>query len=105
MAQFKYKALAPDGEFTEGVMGAADRDGVNAMVAAAEANGTRVMPEYGSVWFTMNGRDQANARKHVTIAMPMATTESTGFPESRDAGGAWIMAAGTTTAHLMTPGG
>ncbi len=83
---------------------AADRDGVNAMVAAAEANGTRVMPEYGSVWFTMNGRDQANARKHITIAMPMATTESTGFPESRDAGGAWIMAAGTTTAHLMTPG-
>ena len=82
----------------------ADNAGAQAMVAAAEANGTRVLPEYGSVWYTMNGRDQASARTHITIAMPMATTESTGFPEDRSAGGAWIMAAGTTTAHLMTPG-
>jgi len=80
-----------------------DRDEVQAMVAAAEANGTRVPPEYGSVWFSMNGRDRASARIHKTIAVPGATTESTGLPDDSRAGGAWIMNAGTTTAHIMTP--
>jgi hypothetical protein len=31
---------------------------------AVEANGTRVKPEYGSVWYDMNGADQAHARIH-----------------------------------------
>ena len=70
----------------------------------AEANGTRVKPEYGSVWRSVSGPDQATARTHVTIAMPGATTASTGFPDNNKAGGAWIMNAGTSTAHLMTPG-
>jgi hypothetical protein len=71
---------------------------------AAEANGTRVKPEYGSVWYTMNGPDQAQARMHLTIAVPGATTQSTGLPDNAKQGGVWIMNAGTTTAHLMTPG-
>ncbi len=71
---------------------------------AAEANGTRVKPEYGSVWISMNGRDQASGRIHTTIAVPGATTESTGLPDNPRQGGAWIMDAGTTTAHIMTPG-
>ncbi len=71
---------------------------------AAEANGTRVEPEYGSVWISMNGPDQASARIHTTIAVPGATTESTGLPDNPRQGGAWIMDAGTTTAHIMTPG-
>ncbi|MEO8677951.1 MAG: hypothetical protein ABI665_02820 [Vicinamibacterales bacterium] len=70
----------------------------------AEANGTRVKPEYGSVWRTVSGPDQATARTHITIAMPGATTASTGFPDNNKMGGAWIMNAGTSTAHLMTPG-
>ena len=39
---------------------------------AAEANGTRVKPEYGSVFYSLNGPDQATARMHVTIAVPGA---------------------------------
>jgi hypothetical protein len=83
---------------------AADRDGVNAMVAAAEANGTRVPPVFGSPFISMNGRDEASARTHITIAMPGATMANSGFPENGRSGGAWIMDAGTTTAHLMIPG-
>lgn len=82
----------------------ADADEERAMLAAAEANGTRVKPEYGSVWISMNGPDQASARMHTTTAVPGATTESTGLPDNPRQGGAWIMDAGTTTAHIMTPG-
>lgn len=81
-----------------------DRDGMRAMVDGAEADGTRVLPEFGSAWLTMNGPDMASARLHRTIAMPGATTATTGFPENGRSGGAWIMAAGTSTAHLMIPG-
>jgi hypothetical protein len=73
-------------------------------IDAAEANGTRVKPEYGSVWLTMNGPDKEHARIHTTIAVPGATTQSTGLPDKPAQGGAWIMNAGTTTAHIMTPG-
>ena len=75
-----------------------------AMLDAAEANGTRVKPEYGSVWYSMDGPDQANARIHMTVAVPGATTQSTGLPDNPKQGGVWIMNAGTTTAHIMTPG-
>ena len=71
---------------------------------AAEANGTRLKPEYGAAWYMMNGPDQATARTHVTIAVPGATTKSLGLPEDAKQGGAWIMFAGTSTAHIMTPG-
>jgi hypothetical protein len=81
-----------------------DRAERQKMIDAAEANGTRVKPEYGSVWYDMNGADQASARVHVTIAVPGATTKTTGLPEKGDQGGVWIMNAGTTTAHIMTPG-
>ena len=75
-----------------------------AMLDAAETNGTREKPEYGSLWISMNGSDQASARTHTTIAVPGATTESLGLPDNPRQGGAWIMNAGTTTAHIMTPG-
>jgi len=74
------------------------------MIDDAEKNGTRVKPEYGSVWLTMNGPDKDHARIHTTIAVPGATTQSTGLPDNNKQGGVWIMNAGTTTAHLMTPG-
>jgi hypothetical protein len=75
-----------------------------ALFDAAEANGTRVKPEYGSAWMSMSGADRATARMHVTIAVPGATTQSTGLPDNNKMGGAWIMNAGTTTAHIMIPG-
>ena len=80
-----------------------DADGESALVAAAGANGTRVAAEYGSFFRSMNGADQGSAGLHMTIAMPMATTVSSGFPDNRGQGGAFIMAAGTSEAHLMTP--
>ncbi|MCZ6754825.1 MAG: hypothetical protein O7E49_05895 [Gemmatimonadetes bacterium] len=85
-------------------MESADRAEEGALVAAAEEDGTRAVPEYGSIWIHMDGPDQASARIHTTIAMPDATTESTGLPDNRSAGGAYIMAAGTSAAHLMIPG-
>jgi hypothetical protein len=81
-----------------------DRAARQAALDAAEANGTRVKPEYGSVWYDMSGADQAHARLHVTIAVPGATTASTGLPDNAKQGGVWIMNPGTSTAHIMTPG-
>jgi hypothetical protein len=63
-----------------------------------------VKPEFGSVWYSMNGKDQETARLHVTIAVPGATAASLGLPDNPKMGGAWIMNAGTSTAHIMTPG-
>jgi hypothetical protein len=75
-----------------------------AALDAAEKDGTRVKPEFGSVFYSLNGPDQARARLHVTIAVPGATPASLGLPDNPKMGGAWIMNAGTTTAHIMTPG-
>ncbi len=74
------------------------------MLDAAEKDGTRVKPEFGSVWYHFMGADQEHARMHMTIAVPGATTQSMGLPDKGGQGGVWIMNAGTTTAHLMTPG-
>ena len=69
----------------------------------AEKDGTRIKPEFGSVWYHAMG-DPANPRMHMTIAVPGATSASLGLPENNKQGTVWIMNAGTTTAHLMTPG-
>ena len=81
-----------------------DKAARTAALEAAEKDGTRVKPEYGSVFLTMSGADRATARIHTTIAVPSATTQSIGMPDNPKQGGAWIMDAGTTTAHIMTPG-
>ena len=81
-----------------------DKAKSEAMLDAMEKAGTRAKPEYGSVWYHLNGADQERARTHMTIAVPMATTKTMGLPENGSQGGVWIMNAGTTTAHLMTPG-
>jgi hypothetical protein len=69
-----------------------------------EAAGTRAKPVFGSVWYHLAGPDKDHARPHMTIAVPGATQASMGLAENGRAGGVWIMNAGTTTAHLMTPG-
>jgi hypothetical protein len=81
-----------------------DRAKANALLDAAEKDGTRAKPEFGSVWYHLEGPEQANARPHMTIAVPFATTQSLGLPDNPRQGGVWIMNAGTSTAHLMTPG-
>ena len=81
-----------------------DKAKTQAMLDAAEKDGSRVKPEYGSVWYHFMGADREHARTHMTIAVPGATTQSTGLPDTNKQGIVWIMNAGTTTAHLMTPG-
>lgn len=81
-----------------------DKAKTQALVDAAEKDGTRVKPEYGSVWYHMLGADQEHARQHMTIAVPGATTQSIGIPDKRREDGVWLMSAGTSTAHIMTPG-
>lgn len=84
---------------------AGNRETLNQLIAEAERNGTREMPVYGSPWMGLTGADQASARMHMTIATPGATSASTGgLPENGREGGAWIMDAGTPSAHLMIPG-
>lgn len=81
-----------------------DKAKTQALLDAAEKDGTRAKPEFGSVWYHLAGADQEHARTHMTIAVPGATTQSLGLPDNGKSGGVWIMNAGTTTAHLMTPG-
>jgi hypothetical protein len=81
-----------------------DKKESQAAFEAAEKAGTWTKPEFGSVWIHMSGPSQAQARMHVTIAVPGATAQSLGLPDNPSKGGVWIMNAGTTAAHLMTPG-
>lgn len=71
---------------------------------ALEKAGKWAKPEFGSVFYSMTGADAASARLHATIAVPGATAKSLGMPEDGTQGGAWIMNAGTSAAHIMTPG-
>lgn len=81
-----------------------DRAKRTAAINAAEKDGTRAKPEFGSIWWSVRGADQATARPHMTIAVPGATAQSMGLPDNGKMGGVWIMDAGTSAAHLMVPG-
>jgi hypothetical protein len=81
-----------------------DRAKRQAALDAAEKDGSRAKPEFGSIFYHLMGQDQATARTHFTIAVPGATTASLGIPDSPKMGGVWIMNPGTSTAHLMIPG-
>lgn len=70
----------------------------------AEKAGKWPKPEFGSVFYNMSGPSQAQARSHATIAVPGATNQSLGLPETATQGGAWIMNAGSSAAHIMMPG-
>ena len=81
-----------------------DAKTVRAAFEALEKEGKWIKPEFGSLWIHFSGAEQSQARMHVTVAVPGATTQSLGFPENGSQGGVWIMNAGTSLAHLMTPG-
>lgn len=81
-----------------------DRAKRQAALDAAEKDGTRAKPEYGSVWYHLMGKSRDTARTHMTVALPFATAQSTGLPDNAKMGGAWVMNAGTSSAHLMIPG-
>ena len=79
-------------------------DKKQAMLDAAEKDGTRVKPEFGSVFYNVGGADTDTTRSHTTVAVPFGTAQSLGLPDNNKMGGAWIMNAGTSTAHIMIPG-
>jgi hypothetical protein len=83
---------------------AGDKAKTQALLDAAEKDGTRVKPEYGSVWYHLMGADTDHTRTQITIALPDATSQTTGLPDNNKQGGAWLMNAGTTAAHMMIPG-
>ena len=71
---------------------------------AMEKAGKWTKPEFGSVFYNLQGASQEQARSHVTISVPGATTQTLGLPEDASKGGVWIMNAGSSAAHIMTPG-
>ncbi len=81
-----------------------DKAKVQAAFDAAEKDGSRVKPEFGSAFIHLMGPDQEHARQHTTIAVPGATAQSLGLPDKPSQSGAWLMNAGSTTAHIMIPG-
>lgn len=81
-----------------------DRAKRQAALDAAEKDGSRAKPEFGSVFWHLMGQSQEAARTHFTVAVPGATAQSLGLPDNPKMGGVWIMNTGTSTAHLMIPG-
>jgi hypothetical protein len=71
---------------------------------AADMAGDWALPEFGSVFINLSGPDQTTARRHTTVSVPGATADGLGLPETGTEGGAWIMYAGSSAAHIMVPG-
>ena len=90
-------------------MASGNADEARTMFESQEADGSREAPEFGSVWYSVNGQDQASANAnnpHITIAVPFATSDTLGLPNEGgySQSGSWIMEAGTSAAHIMIPG-
>src|SRR5438309_11987042 len=81
-----------------------DAKTVRAAFEAFEKEGKWTKPEFGSLWIHYSGPTKEQARMHVTVAVPGATSQTLGFPDNGNQGGIWIMNAGSSAAHLMTPG-
>lgn len=87
-------------------MAGGSEEEISARFEEAEENGTRAISEYGSFYFHAVGSSPADVRTHTTIAVPGATSESLGgIPTSRRSAALWLMQPGTSSAHLMLPGG
>ncbi|MQA92609.1 MAG: hypothetical protein GEU90_20700 [Gemmatimonas sp.] len=77
---------------------------LEARFADAEADGTRAESVFGSIYYHVMGDSPEAIRTHTTVAVPGATGESLGLPESGGAGMLWLMEPGMTSAHLMVSG-
>ncbi len=87
-------------------MSGSNAEAIRATMEAADAAGTREVAKFGSVYYSLNGQDQASANPHMTIAVPFATSDSLGLSSegAYNQAGTWIMDAGTSGAHIMVPG-
>jgi hypothetical protein len=80
-------------------------DDIKARFDQAEANGTRAVSQFGSIYYHVTGDTPDALRTHTTVAVPFATGESLGGLPTR--GGPallWLMEAGLSSAHLMVSG-
>lgn len=77
---------------------------IQARFDQAEANGTRALSTFGSIYYRVRGNSLETAANHSTVAVPHATGESLGLPVRGGAGMLWLMEAGTSSAHLMISG-
>ena len=85
-------------------MSGKSQEEIQAMMGKAEQAGTRMVSEFGSVYYSVNSEDAQGANIHMTIAVPFAISDTLGVPSERTNAGVWIMGAGTSGAHLMIPG-
>jgi hypothetical protein len=86
------------------VLSSSGTGGIRDLVVAAGKDGTRELPEVGSIWYNLRGDSQDTAIWHTFIGMPNMMAEDVGLPNNRDAGGAWLMFEGTPEAHIMISG-
>ena len=86
------------------VLSSSGTGGIRDLVVAAGKDGTRELPEVGSIWYNLRGDSQDTAIWHTFIGMPNFMAEEIGLPNNRAAGGAWLMFEGTQEAHVMLPG-
>lgn len=87
-------------------MAGGSEEEIDARFQEAEENGTRAISEYGSFYFHAVGTSPDNLRMHSNIVVPGATSETLGgIPTSRRPAALWLMQEGTSSAHLMLPGG
>lgn len=77
---------------------------IDARFAAAEANGTRKLSQFGSIYYHVTGDSPTALRTHTTVAVPNATGQALGLPERGGPAMLWLMEAGTSSAHLMVSG-
>ena len=69
----------------------------------AEADGTRALSVWGSIYYHVYGDSAQDYRNHTVVAVPYATRDL-GFPIARGPAMLWLMEAGTSGAHLMVSG-
>ena len=86
------------------VLSSSGTGGIRDLVVAAGKDGTRELPEVGSIWYNLRGDSQDTAIWHTFIGMPNFMAHEVGLPNNRDAGGAWLMFEGTPEAHIMISG-
>ncbi|MGH9253497.1 MAG: hypothetical protein ACRD3C_02890 [Vicinamibacterales bacterium] len=86
------------------VLSSSGTGGIRELVVAAGKDKTRVLSEVGTMWYNLRGSSQDTAIWHTFIGMPNLKGAQVGLPEVGDAGGAWLMFAGTPEAHIMLPG-
>ena len=77
---------------------------IKARFDEAEADKTRTLSQYGSIYYRIRGTSLETAATHTTVAVPYATATSIGLPDKSGPALLWLMEPGTSSAHPMVSG-